>query len=93
MNDVDWWAGETGEECMEAMQEFSGYAKEEIEEMIDDGYPCPVSETDLDRLTYIDTESTVGDSGEHVKRSFREELKRLVEAEEKFPCFFASTEW
>jgi len=92
MNDYDWWAGETKEECMEAMQEFSGYAKEEMQEMIDSGYPEKVSSKQMDNLTYVDSDN-FDESGECVKRTFREQLDFLIKEGTKFPCFFASTEY
>ena len=93
MNDVEWWAGENGEECMEAMKDFVGYAEDEIEEMIGDGYPTELSDADLDRLTFVDTDTIDPESGECVKRSFREELKRIIDKGEEFPYPFASTEF
>jgi len=92
MNDIDWWAGENAEECMDAMAEFSGYAKEEMEEMINDGYPEEVLSKQMDKLTYMDSDNFDG-SGECVKRSFKDQLNFLIKEETKFPCFFASTEY
>lgn len=47
--------------------------------------PEVVTDADMDRLKFTDDDGT--------KRTFREELGRRVAAGDKFPCFFASTEY
>lgn len=86
MNDCDWWAGETWEECLEHMREFSGYSKEEMEMMQTEGYPCELSPEDMDRYTFFDDDT-------NETRTFMEELYRLENSGAEFPSFFASTEF
>lgn len=90
MNDCDWWAGENAEECLEGMKNFSGYGEDEIKDMIEDGYPVALTEEEINRLKFVPDPY---DSPNEGVRTFKEELRRMIDAKEQFPCFFASTEY
>ena len=84
MNDCDWMAGETLESVKALyMREYAGGLPED--EALDD--PSEVNEHEMGRLRFHDSENCEDDS------TFQEELDRRIAAGEKFPCFFASTEY
>lgn len=84
MNDCDWMAAETVEDATrEYKEQFSGGE-------FDDGEPVELSDEDMERLTFCETD----EDEEAVERiSFREKLNRMIAEGEQFPCFFASTEF
>ena len=86
MNDVDWYAGETGEECLKELQSVAEYTDEEIQELIGDGYPVEVPEDKMKKMKFYNEETDK-------TNTFQEELQRLIDLDETFPRFFASTEW
>jgi hypothetical protein len=79
MNDTDWIAGNSLEDCTDYYKNL--YVGDE-QEVVD---ARELTEDDLDSLTYFD-------SDEDVSRSFREELERLIANQASFPRFFATTE-
>lgn len=84
MNDCDWCAGEDLESVIKFYLDFIGC---DADEALDN--PHELSESDMDRLIF--TPDSCSDSPE--KRSFRDELNRLLKVGEVFPMFFASTEY
>lgn len=82
MNDCDWCAGEDLESVVEFYMDFVDLDKDEACDQ-----PCELTELDMDRLIFTP------DSKDEDLRTFREELKRLIDKGEKFPMFFASTEF
>jgi hypothetical protein len=80
MNDFDWWAAETLEEAK------LGYLKERGMEEADGPFDDP-HELDEEAMNHFQFNEDDG------KRSFREQLERMVSSGQKFPAFFASTEY
>ena len=91
MNDCDWWAGENLDDCLKGMAEEMGT---EVEKLSDDGYidePFELSEKTLNESTFVDNlEAPIE---KQIRRTFKEELNRLVATGAKFPCLFATTEF
>ena len=81
LDDCDWWAGASIEECVAAGQAECGtecYADPDCYAELDDAA--------LQRMKYREEDGT--------ERTFAEELARMVaDPSQKFPSFFASTEW
>lgn len=91
MNDCDWWAAETLDEAkLDCVHTFGGVWPEDAEEFLDD--PYEVGDEHLDKLWFVDADE-MDANGEPVRRTFREELNRMIESGEEFPCPFASTEY
>lgn len=82
MNDCDWMAGETLGGCIaEYALNYDGHIdREEFE-------PCEVPDAKLDRLSFD------YDGEDSVDRTFRQQLQFMIERGDKFPTFFASTEF
>lgn len=83
MNDCDWMAGEDLESCKAAYVKITGMDAND-EETFSDTYE--LSPEKMDKLKFNDVEAGV-------TRTFREQLERMIAAGEKFPTFFASTEY
>ena len=83
MNDCDWMAAETLEQAKRGYLQTVWGGTGECD---DEAFDCPgeISEAQYDRLLFRDDDGTT--------RTFREQLQRMIERGEKFPCFFASTE-
>ena len=84
VNDCDWYAAYSLEEAIGACCEDTGMSRGEA---CDE--PYQVSEADMDQLVYVDDPGT----GESVRRTFREELARMVGVGGLIPGFFATTEY
>jgi len=84
MNDCDWWADFSPDEAKKNYSEFID---------IDDGESEPVelTEEEMDRLTYA-TDDDYPD-GEVSTITFKQQIEYMIKNGEKFPCFFASTEY
>ena len=82
MDDCTWYAGESSESVT------AKYLTEGGDGYDDADPPVELSEETLKRLTFSDVSGPV-----IVKRSFREELDRMIAAGKEFPCFFATTEF
>lgn len=80
MNEYDWMMARSLEEAKEKYPDFVDPA-----EFVDER---EITESELDRLTFYDENAVKGS-----KRTFREELKRRINAGENYPQFFASSEW
>ena len=78
MNDYDWYAAESVEDALKAMEADRG-------EDYGEDAPVELSEADLDRLKYFDEDGIP-------VRTFREQLAKMIAEGEKFPCLFATTE-
>jgi hypothetical protein len=98
MNDYDWFSAASVEDALRAMADQHGFPdtpegiaalQVEYGEMT----PAEISEADMDRLKFVDTD----EDGERVDGAetvtFREHLAEMIRDGEKFPCFFASTEY
>lgn len=82
MNDCDWMAGETVEDCLrEYKANYSGdYDGDDPLE------PEELDDEEMNTLRFTNDEIDK-------KWSFREQLNWMIERGEKFPTFFASTEY
>ena len=91
MNDCDWYAAESVEDALKAMAEVWSYktTPEGITAMQQDfsaDHPEELHDKELDLLNYRDED-------EISVRTFREQLAQMIADGQKFPCFFASTEY
>ena len=85
MNDCDWMAGETLEECKaEYLSGFWHGATEE--DAFDD--PRELTDAEMDKKIFVDNEAEP-----EVRRTFREQLAHIIAKGETFPTFFASSEF
>lgn len=96
MNDYDWYAAETVEDALKEMAETlsCGTDPDDIAEMRREYQvknPVELTDEDMDRLKYIDTDEN--DDPEGDPRTFREQLAKMISEGDKFPCMFASTEY
>ena len=86
MNDCDWMAAETLEEATAVyLRDFGGGL--DADEALDQ--PHEVSEAGMDRLRFHDDDAETPED----YRTFRQELQVRMARGDKFPCFFASTEY
>lgn len=83
--DVDYIAASTIRSAVREWCSTTGNSYREALEEIEE-----VPDQDLDLLMFFDDIENGDDSP---KRTFREQLAKLIEAGEKFPCFFATSEW
>lgn len=106
MNECDWYASEDLEGAKRAMLETIGPPAEDqteaefFEEYLED--PYELDDAALDTLKFCeeeyDDEDDLDERGEPKrkggeKRTFREQLAKMIAAGDKFPCYFASTEY
>lgn len=87
MDGVDWWAGATSKEVLEAYTKHwagEGYDGELNLE------PEELSADEASRLIYYDDIYNQADSP---KRSFAEQLQKKISENAAFPCFFASSDY
>jgi hypothetical protein len=84
VNDCDWMAAATAEEATAGHKELGMDCDDDPAE------PSALTEEDMQRLVFQDEDNT---TGEVTRRSFREQLDKMIAEGEKFPCFFASTEF
>ena len=86
MNDCDWMAGESLESVKTLyLAENAGGLPED--EALDE--PHELNDHEMDRLRFHDDDAENPDD----YRTFRQELNRRIANGDKFPCFFASTEY
>lgn len=81
LNDYEWYAGYDLESCIKCAIKMTGMTEEEV---VDD--PFEETQESLDLLVFYDED-------DDEKRSFSEELELRIERGEKFPDFFAGTEY
>lgn len=81
LNEYDYYAGETLEDCIIHYMKETGLSREEA---VDE--PYKLHDNVLDFLKFKDE-----DSGE--VKTFREELEQKIRDEVEFPCLFASAEF
>jgi hypothetical protein len=92
VNDYEWWAGESETAVIAEMcKQLDCADKSELlrEEYIFDDGIVGLSEGRIQQLIYHDDDDV---NGEVVKRTFREQLDRMILAGQAFPCLFATTE-
>ena len=95
IDDYEWWVGKSLEECVDAyIKEYFDGDESEKKELLEYNEPREITEKELDTLIFYDD---IYNQDESKKRTFREELKRLVNNETdripNFPCMFASSEY
>lgn len=78
LNDYEWWAGESLELIVMCYRENVCSDEHSIE----DG--SEVSEDEMNQLIFNDEDG--------IKRTFREELDKMITEGQEFPCIFACTE-
>jgi hypothetical protein len=96
MNDCDWYAAESVEDALKAMAEVFSYKTTpegiaDMREGLDVENPGEISDESMDSLIFTDDSDLP--EGQIVKRTFREQLAQMIADGQKFPCFFASTEY
>ncbi|QNH21197.1 hypothetical protein HEP73_02109 [Xanthomonas sp. GW] len=85
IDDCDWWIGEDAESVLAAVKDETGMEAEDLEDFHE------ISDDDMDRLKFVDTdegERTIGDP-----RTFRQQLAIEVAQGGNFPRMFATTEF
>ena len=86
MNDRDWMAGESLESVTELyLKEYAGGLPKD--EALED--PCEVTEHQMARFRFHDDDAEFADD----YQTFQQRLNFMVRRGDKFPCFFASTEY
>jgi len=84
LNDYEWYAGETLEECVKFAIDMTGLDEEDVLdgplEIIE-----PLTQEQMVKTIFVDEDGT--------KISFTERLQNLIDNGEEFPQFFATTEW
>ena len=84
VNACDWMAAATVEEATAKHKKLGMDCDDDPIE------PHPLTEEDMQRLIFQDEDDT---TRAVTRRSFREQLDKMIAEGEKFPCFFASTEF
>jgi len=88
--DYDWCAAETAEDARKAFDEFrravSGDEPLPVEEVYE------LSETEMDSTLFTDADIYEDTTATGPKRTFGEELRKMIDAGATFPCHFATTE-
>lgn len=81
LDDVEWWAGESLQACID---EARAQAGEDCYEFAgEDGYE--LSDALMQSRRFTEDDGT--------QRSFAEQLQLLISEGATFPCLFAATEW
>jgi len=98
MNDCDWYAAETLDEaklCMAKMVANGEVTPAFEKEFLDN--PRWIDDAEMDSLKFCEEYDERTDYANELdyrrKVSFREKLRQMIDAGEKFPTFFASTEY
>ena len=86
MNDTDFVAAESLEEAEIFYMDQFGTPRRDRAEYLKD--PHEASNETLKNLYFIDDKSN-----SQVKRTCAEELQRLFDANQVFPCFFGGVDW
>jgi hypothetical protein len=82
MNDCDWVAAETLEDAIKTYAQMIGTGFDPEDDLSD---PHALTDEQMDKLMFTDEDEK--------KRTFREQLNRMIEAGEELPGFFATTEF
>ncbi len=89
IDDCEWWAGDCSPaDILRAYNENCGNPPDQP--LWDGQLPCALTDEQLDRMKFVHD-----DDGEMLETplTFRQQLAHLIAKGEKFPCFFATTEW
>jgi len=87
LNDYEWWAGETLEEVKKNYTEITGV---DGEEAFDESIEAMSEEALKSTKYHTDTKDK---DGKAIVITFAEELENRIKSEQKFPCFFATTDF
>lgn len=88
ISDCEWWAGEgTPQEILAHYMNETGCTHDEATGNFQD-WPRALSDQEMQTIQF-----TVDENGKITRISFAEQLRRLVERGQHFPCLFASTEF
>ena len=87
LNDYEWWAGETLEEVKKNYTEITGV---DGEEAFDEPIEAMSAEALKSTKYHTDTKDK---DGKAIVITFAEELENRIKSGQKFPCFFATTEF
>jgi hypothetical protein len=83
INDYEWYAGHSMEECIAYVLELTGESRDEM---------LQYSMVEPHELTELEMDSLIFRAEEGVMRlTFRQMLRRMIREGEQFPCLFAST--
>lgn len=82
IDDMEWWIGPDADSVRAAVQDETGMSDEDLEDFQE------VSDEDLDRLKFTDTDEDEHPIGK--PRTFREQLAIEAVAGGKFPRLFAA---
>lgn len=80
LTECDWWAGEDIESASDSFVVQTGCDVDE--------YARELTEHEMNSFVFMDE---LPDRGE--RRTFAEQLQRMIDRGDPFPCFFASTEY
>lgn len=86
MNDCDWYAAESKDAAILCM--MATLSETDVHKFFDD-YSIDVKKLDRDDLL----DNWFIEENQEIKKTYRFKLKEMVDAGEKFPCFFATTEF
>jgi len=89
MNGCDWWIDYSVEEAKKNYLEFTGMKETDVKEDWEEGWPVELNDEQINRLKYVPDPY---DYPHEDKRTFKEEMKRRIEAND-VPSFFATTEY
>jgi len=80
LDDYEWWAGESLQDCIDAAGRMWGFAGEQLREAVVDAYE--IEDQELDTLKLVADE-------QGTKHTFREALNKMIADQVRFPAFFA----
>jgi len=89
LNDYEWYAGETLQECIDWLMKATKYDKDSDlhfgeDDFVDD--PSELTEEQMNTLMFYDEDTDT-------KMTFRQRLDKLIAEGETFPCPFAGSDW
>lgn len=81
LNDCDWWAGED----LKSVKKVYAEEVDSDSDLTEDARE--LTEKEMNELVFAD------ETGSGNGRSFKDQLKRLIDNGQEFPCFFATSEY
>jgi hypothetical protein len=90
INDCDWYAGADADSCIRLyIDKYDG----DVDLLDEYGPPTQLTDAALATRLFTDIDYSENPHGTELRRTFREELDRLIAAGVDFPIMFASTEF
>ncbi len=83
LNDYEWYAGESMQECIDWV--VKNFGDEDNKEDIISEDAHEVLEAQMNTLIFVDDDGN--------KMTFKQQLDKMIESGEKFPCPFAFMDW